>query len=191
MRTVQAGQPVADTERETVARMAAGDRLALADLYARYERPLLIYLRLLTPDPGLAEELLQDTLLAAWTGARGYAGQASVQGWLLGIARRRAHDALRRRALRLVDAGALEPVPSPEPEPEALALAQAEREELAAAIARLAPVHREVLVLAFVHELSYGDLAEVLGIPLGTVKSRLSNAKRALRARVRPDGTIR
>ena len=188
---MQAQQPAIEEERAVVARMAAGDRRALAELYARYERPLLAYLRLLTPDAGLAEELLQDTLLAAWTGARGYAGQASVQGWLLGIARRRAHDALRRRALRLVDAGALEPVPSPEPEPEALALAQAEREELAAAIARLAPVHREVLVLAFVHELSYGDLAEVLGIPLGTVKSRLSNAKRALRARVRPDGTIR
>ncbi len=184
-------RPVAEQERTVVARMAAGDRSALADLYARYERSLLAYLRLLSPDPGLVEELLQDTLLAAWTGAGGYAGQASVQGWLLGIARRRAHDVLRRRRLHLVGSAGLEALPAPDPEPEALALARADREELAAAVARLAPVHREVLVLTFVHELSYRDLAEVLGVPLGTVKSRLSNAKRALRALLRPDGSAR
>ena len=180
-------RPVAEPERAVVARMAAGDRRALADLYARYERPLLGYLRLLASDPGLVEELLQDTLLAAWTGADGYAGQASVQGWLLGIARRRAHDALRRRRLHVVGAAELESLPVPDPEPEALALARADREELAAAVDRLAPVHREVLVLTFVHELSYRDLAEVLGVPLGTVKSRLSNAKRALRPLLRPE----
>lgn len=178
-------EPVGEDERRVIARMAAGDRPALAELYARYERPLLAYLRLLKPDAGLAEELLQDTLLAAWTGAHGYAGQASVQGWLLGIARRRAHDTLRRRALRLADNSELEETPSAEPNPEDLLLAAAERDEVTAAIARLAPIHREVLVLTFVHELSYQDLAEVLGIPIGTVKSRLSHAKRAVRTLLR------
>jgi RNA polymerase sigma-70 factor (ECF subfamily) len=178
-------QPVVDEERTVVARMAAGDRQALADLYLRYQRPLLAYLRLHTMDAGLAEELLQDTLLAAWTGARRYAGRSSVQGWLFGIARRRAHDTLRRRSLRVIDSAELEMVVSSEPDPEDLALANAEREATAAAIARLAAIHREVLVLAFVHDLSYQDLAEVLGIPLGTVKSRLSHAKSALRERLR------
>ena len=161
--------------------MAAGDRAALAELYARYRRPLLAYLRLITADAGLAEELLQDTLLAAWTGAHGFAGRASVQGWLFGIARRRAHDTLRRRRLRLVDGSALEATPSSEPNPEDLLLADAERGELVVAIARIGQLHQEILVLTFVHDLSYQDLAEVLGIPMGTVKSRLSNAKRALR----------
>jgi RNA polymerase sigma factor (sigma-70 family) len=182
-------ESVASEEQNVVARMAAGDRRALADLYARYERPLLAYLRLLTPDAGLAEELLQDTLLAAWTGAHGYRGQASVQGWLFGIARRRAHDALRRRSLRLVEGDELATVASSDPDPEDAALIAAERDELTAAIARLAPIHREVLILTFVHELSYLDLAEALGIPIGTVKSRLSNAKQALRARLREKDT--
>ena len=168
--------------------MAAGDRRALADLYARYERPLRTYLRLLTPDPGLAEELLQDTLLAAWTGAHGYAGQASVQGWLLGIARRRAHDAQRRRALHLVDAAAWTRCPRPTPTRKRSCWPGPAR-RTGAAVARLAPVHREIFVLAFVHELSYQDLAGSWGFPLGTVKSRLSNAKRALRALLRPEDT--
>jgi RNA polymerase sigma-70 factor (ECF subfamily) len=180
-------RPAVEEEDTVVARMALGDRRALAELYARYERPLLTYLRHLTADPGLAEELLQDTLLAAWTGARGYTGQASVQGWLLGIARRRTHDTLRRRSFQLVDASALDPLPAPGPEPEDLLLVHAAQEEVAAAIDRLAPIHREILILTFVHELSYQDLAEVLGIPLGTVKSRLHQAKRAVRMMLRPD----
>ena len=184
-------QPVAAQEQGVVARMAAGDRHALADLYARYQRPLLTYLLLLSSDPGLVEELLQDTLLAAWTGAGGYTGQASVQGWLLGIARRREHDVLRRRHLHLVAWSEAEALPTSHPEPEAIALARIDREELAAAVDRLAPVHREVLILTFVHELSYQDLVEVLGVPLLTVKSRLSNAKRALRALMRPEESAR
>jgi len=180
-------QPILEEEATVVARMAQGDRCALAELYARYERPLLAYLRHLTADPGLAEELLQDTLLAAWTGAHGYGGKASVQGWLLGIARRRAHDTLRRRTFQVVDPSVVEPLVALDPEPEDLFLAQTAREELAAAVDGLAAIHREMLILTFVHELSYQDLAEVLDIPLGTVKSRLHQAKRALRARLRPE----
>ena len=74
-----------------------------------------------------------------------------------------------------------------DPEPEDLFLAQTAREELAAAVDGLAAIHREMLILTFVQELSYQDLAEVLDIPLGTVKSRLHQAKRALRARLRPE----
>ncbi|MFT4038606.1 MAG: sigma-70 family RNA polymerase sigma factor [Thermomicrobiales bacterium] len=184
-------QPFAGDEATVIVRMAAGDRAALAELYARHERALLAYLRLLTGDAGLAEELLQDTLLAAWTGAHAFAGRASVQGWLFGIARRRAHDTLRRRHLRLVDSTALETASSSEPNPEDLLLAEADRAEVTAAIARLGAIHQEILVLTFIHELSYLDLAEVLGIPLGTVKSRLNHAKRALREQLRPEGIRR
>ena len=76
----------------------------------------------------------------------------------------------------------LETLPDPDPEPESLALASAERDVLRAALTRLRPVHREVLVLNFVQELPYRDIAEVLGVPIGTVMSRLHHAKRALRS---------
>jgi RNA polymerase sigma-70 factor (ECF subfamily) len=174
--------PAPDDEWAVVARIAAGERAALAELYARHRGPLLVYLRSLLHDPGLAEEVFQDTLFAAWKGAAGYGRRASVRLWLFGIARRRAHDALRRHTVHAVDSALLDAVPAPEPEPESLAIVGAEREALHAALRRLSPHHREVLVLNFVQELPYRDIAAVLDVPIGTVMSRLHHAKRALRA---------
>ena len=176
--------PGSDTEWTVVARMAAGERAALSELYASHRGPLLAYLRSLVGDPGLAEEVLQDTLYAAWTGAAGYGQRSSVRVWLLGIARRRAHDAQRRCAIRIVMGDDLETLPTPDPEPESLALARAEIDQVRAAVARLRPMHREVLVLNFMQELPYRDIAAVLGVPIGTVMSRLHHAKRALRAEI-------
>lgn len=172
---------VADLEQRILDRIAHGDRNALAELYARYQAPIFRYLVQLVGDHGLAEEVLQDTLVAVWKGAASFEGRSTVQTWLIGIARRQAHNNLRRRALPLADASELEILATSEPEPEDAMLASIEREELAAAIRSLAPVHREALVLAFVNGLSYREMATVLEIPEGTVKSRLSNAKRALR----------
>lgn len=177
-----------EAEEMVVARMAAGERAALSELYASHRGPLLGYLRSFVDDPGLAEEVLQDTLYAAWTGAAAYGGRASVRAWLLGIARRRAHDALRRRAIRVVTGDVLESLPNPEPELESLALAGAEIERVRTALARLRPMHREVLVLNFMQELPYREIAVVLGIPIGTVMSRLHHAKRALRAAIESEG---
>ena len=173
---------------DLIARIALGDRGALEDLYETYRQPLLAYLRLLTSDSGLAEEILQDTLLAVWHGAGGYAPQSSPRGWLFGIARRRARDAMRRRTFCFVDVAALDTVPATDPDPEDAALATAAHEALTAAVARLSPLHRETLVLTFAHGLSHQELAETLGIPVGTVKSRLNAAKRAVRASLEAAG---
>ena len=75
----------------------------------------------------------------------------------------------------------LETVSAPDPEPEAALLAGIARDEIRQALYQLAPIHREILLLTFVHALSYAETADILGVPLGTVKSRLSNAKRSLR----------
>lgn len=174
-----------EQEQSVVARVAGGDRAALTELYERYRRPLLGYLLHLTPDRGLAEEILQDTVLAVWQSAQSYEGRASVRGWLFGIARRQAHNTLRRRGPSVVDPSFLNSMTTADPAPEEVALARATAEELAAAIERLAPIHREVLILTFAHGLSYQELGEVLDVPIGTVKSRLSNAKRSLRAVLR------
>ena len=172
-------------------RIARGDRQALSELYARHQQALFAYLLQLTPDYGLAEELLQDTLVAVWKSARSFEGRSSVLTWLIGIARRQAHNTLRQRKIPLADPTELACLPAPDLEPEASALAGVARDELAQAFRQLAPVHREVLLLMFVQELSYQETATALAIPVGTVKSRVSNARRALRALLERKGDIK
>lgn len=175
-------QPAQD-DCQLVKRIAAGDRQALTELYVRHKQPLFKYLLQLTPDHGLAEEILQDTLVAAWKSASSFEGRSTVRTWLIGIARRQAHNALRARCLPIVEESEAElaALPALDPQPEDIMLASATREKLVAAFKQLALVHREVLVLILVEELSYQEAATILEIPIGTIKSRLSNAKRVLR----------
>ena len=97
-----AEQPAID-EQQLMQRIAGGDREALTELYMSYRRPLFHYLLQLTPDYGLAEELLQDTLVAVWKSAHSFEGRSSVLTWLFGIARRQAHNTLRQRRLPVVN----------------------------------------------------------------------------------------
>ena len=174
-------QPAID-ERQLVQRIANGDREALAELYMNYRRSLFHYLLQLTPDYGLAEELLQDTLVAVWKSAQSFESRSSVLTWLIGIARRQAHNTLRLRKLPTIDESELAELTANEPELADFTLASVARDELATAFKQLTPLHREVLVLILVQELSYEETATLLQVPVGTVKSRLSNARRMLRS---------
>src|SRR5947208_8877124 len=136
-------QTVVD-DRQLLKRIAVGDRQALSELYVRYQRPLFNYLLQLTPDYGLAEELLQDTLIAVWKSARSFEGRSSVLTWLIGIARRQAHNTLRQRKLPLAQEAELAELADTEPDPQDFTLASVARSELVEAFQQLAPVHREV-----------------------------------------------
>jgi RNA polymerase sigma factor (sigma-70 family) len=173
-----------DDDSALLARLAAGEREAIDRLYGRYGRPLYAFVCDVVGDPGLAEEIVQDTFVAAWRGARGFEGRSSVSSWLFAIARRQARDRQRRTGPELAPVEDLAVVPASDPEPEAAAVASATRAELAGALASLPGHHREVLILAFVAELGGSDIASVLGIPEGTVKSRMHAARRALRERL-------
>jgi RNA polymerase sigma factor (sigma-70 family) len=175
-------EEAADSDLQLVKAVALGDRQALSDLYRRYSGPLLYYLSHFTSDRGVAEELLQDTLVAVWKNSGSYRGEASVQAWLFGIARRRACKRLRRVEPPRAEATELLDVPAPDLEPEMALLASVARNEIVAALEQLAPIHREVLLLTFVHGLAYAETSEILGVPVGTIKSRLCNARRSLRA---------
>ena len=184
MGRVDEERPV-DRDRLVLERVAAGERAALEEVYARFGGALFRYLLTLAPDRRVAEEILQDTLVAVWRGAGTYRGRSSVRSWLFGIARRQAHNTLRRRGPSLAPEDDLRSYPSPESGPEDALLTGTRREELMMLVGQLSPVHREVLALFFFHELSYEETAGVLGVPVGTVKSRLSNAKKAMRTLMR------
>ena len=172
-------------------RIAAGDRAALSKLYGRHGQVLLAQLNLVVGEPTLAEEILQDTMLAVWRGAKSFRGDSGVRSWLIAIARRQARDRLRRHRFRVVDVGALAEVPGVDAGPELQALGRAELSEVTSAIGLLAPAHREVLGLVFGTGLTLKEVAEILEIPLGTVKTRLRAARVALNRAVEAKGEKR
>ena len=166
---------------ELLQHVAMGDQAALDPLYTRHAAVLLRYLRQLTRDTLEAEEILQDTFVAAWTSAKRFEERSTVRTWLFSIARRQWRDRHRRHALDLAPDADLDQLTDPAPTPDENALAAVASEELSALVERLSPAHRDVLALAFVDELSYAEIAQVLDVPVGTVKSRLNHAKQALK----------
>lgn len=161
-------------------RVAAGDAGALAELYRRHGQVVLSQVLFVVDDRALGEEIVQDTMLAVWRQAATFRGESRVRSWMIAIARRQARDRLRRHRLREVEDTALVNQPSPGAGPELVALERADVAEVAAAIQTLGRAHREVLGLVFAAELTMAEVAEILEIPIGTVKSRLAAARTAL-----------
>jgi RNA polymerase sigma-70 factor, ECF subfamily len=186
-----ASESTEQDEVRLLRRITAGDQGAMAEFYRQHGRVVLAQILLVVGDQAAAEEILQDTMLAIWRGAGSFRGESSVRSWVIAIARRQARDRLRRRRLWLVDDAFLAERPSTEPGPELVALERAEITGIADAIRALAPAHREVLALAFGSGLSLPEVASVLGIPLGTVKSRLSAARAALGRKLNEKGQTR
>ena len=173
---------VADRDRELVDRLAARDERALREIYATYGRRLLAYAARVTGTVERAEEVVQDSILAAWAKPRSYRGDGSVLSWLLGIVRRRALSAVRRRQPAIADLDVAREIGSPEATPQAECEARERALVLRQALARLSPDHREVLDLVFYQGLDLAEVAAVCRCPVGTVKSRLHYAKTRLRS---------
>jgi RNA polymerase sigma-70 factor, ECF subfamily len=161
-------------------RISQGDEDAMASFYREHGQAVFAQVQLVVGERVLAEEIVQDTLFAVWRGAGSFRGESSVRSWVIAIARRRTRDRLRSRRLRVVDQAFLADQPGSGPSTEVMALDRAELAEVKDAIRQLARGHREVLGLAFGSGLSLPEVADVLEIPLGTVKSRLAAARNAL-----------
>jgi RNA polymerase sigma-70 factor (ECF subfamily) len=160
-----------------VVRCQAGDRAAFAELVAAHQQRLFYFLRKMLGDRHTAEDALQDVWLAVFGDLPGLADPGAFVAWLYRIARHRVLRELRKRRRPL---GSIEGHDFPvEAAPEEAFSADAE--EVHAALDELAPEHREVLLLRFIEEMSYQEMASVLGCRLGTVRSRLHYAKGALR----------
>lgn len=172
---------LADEDERLARRIAAGDRAALEELYARYRRPLFGFLMGIAPDAATAEEILQDTLVAVWQGAAGFEGRATFRQWLFAVARRQAYNAVRRRRLPWADPDEVAVAVASGPSPETEVLTGVALEDLATRIRSLPQGQREVLVLTLVEGFSYEEAAGILDVPVGTVRSRLNTARRTLR----------
>jgi RNA polymerase sigma-70 factor, ECF subfamily len=189
--TLTASPGPACDDAQLLRRIGQGDESAMAAFYREHGRVVLAQVLLVAGERVVAEEIVQDTMLAVWRGAGSFRGESSVRSWVIAIARRQTRDRLRGRRLRVVDDAFLADQPGSGPGPEVMALDRAELAEVMGAIRELAPHHREVLGLVFGSGLSLPEVAGVLEIPVGTVKSRLNAARTALSRELNEKGQNR
>jgi RNA polymerase sigma-70 factor (ECF subfamily) len=184
--------PTGPTDEQLLAGLAAGRLEALDALYERYKTMAYGIARRITADDALAEDVVQDAFLGAWRGADRYvAGRGSVKTWLLSIVHHRAIDAVRRRRqtteLPAEEDGKATPAPLTNPDVWGEVSAGIDREQVNAAVSTLPDAQREALELAYWAGLSQSEIADRLGVPLGTVKSRVRLALVALRRELGAD----
>jgi RNA polymerase sigma-70 factor, ECF subfamily len=155
---------------------------AFRELYQTYGPRVKAYMMRKGADAGTAEDLAQETLLTVWRKAALYAGdKGSMTTWVFAIARNLRIDRLRREVPwqelpegRLAEA-------SSEPLPDEAMTEKEQKERVQAALAELPPEQKEVVSLAYLEGFSHSEIAERLGLPLGTVKSRMRIAYQKIR----------
>mgnify|MGYP006293881089 CR=1 FL=1 len=178
-----------DDEPQLIERAKAGDAAAAGEIVERYQRRIYTLCVRVLGDADAAEELTQETLIKALTGLEQFDGRASLSTWLHRIATNACYSRLRsdrvrsRNRVSWPESGEPEGPRSVQRAEETLDARQ-RRRQVTAALDRINPEHRIVLVLRDVQGLEYEQVAEVLGVPVGTVKSRLFRARSALRSAV-------
>lgn len=166
-------------DTDLVSAAADGDRTALELLYRRHAPWLLLRLQRRCADPGLVDEVVQDTFVAVWRGAGRYDGRGEVAAWIWGIGVRRLVDALRRRphGIQLP----VSPAAEVDLSAEERVLLGVEYGDLAGALDRLSPELHAVVQATVLDGLTTGEASRLLGIPQGTVKTRMMRARAQLR----------
>ena len=165
-----------DADLALLRRIADREEAALEALYQRYGPELLSALTLMLYDQAAAEDALQVVMLTVWRKASTFRGESAVATWLHAIARRQAMSANRKvsHTLPIPDENVLMADAPDENDP-------SDHEALRAALSRLPNIERRAIDLIYAQELTIAQAADRLGIPVNTVKSRLSRARQALR----------
>jgi len=167
-------------ELALLAGVRRGRRADFDALYRLYHPRLWRFLAHLMRQPEAIEEALNDTMLVVWQRADSFDGRSKLSTWIFGIAYRKGLKTLSRQDLPLDDDDMPETAdPGAGPEQQ-LNLVQL-RGRLKGAMAELSPEHRAVVELCYFHDMAYGEIAEVVGCPQETVKTRMFYARRRLR----------
>ncbi len=185
-------QALGSIETELVVQARSGVAEAREELARRYREPAYLLGLQLTGNREDALDVAQDALLRFFATLDRFQEERPVRPYLLRIVRNRAMDLWRRRRIRRaesLDAGELpRQIADKRPGPEETTRRSELRRRVWRAVSDLAPAKREILVLRDYHDLAYAEIAKVLGIPIGTVMSRLHAARKALREILAADG---
>jgi RNA polymerase sigma-70 factor (ECF subfamily) len=178
---VPAALPVpAPSDEALIARIATGDKLAMRALFARHHLRIYRFALRLVREREAAEDIISEVFLEVWRHAATFGERAKVSTWLLAIARFKGLSRLRRRGEAPLDEHTAAALVDPDNDPE-LAIRKQERSDiLRRCLARLSPAHREIVDLVYYQDLAISQVAEVVGIPENTVKTRMFHARKQL-----------
>jgi len=180
-------------ERLWLDQARSGDQAAFAKLVEAYQRPVYNLAYRMLGNAAEAEEATQETFVRTYTKLHTYQPDRKLVSWVLSIASHYCIDRLRRRRinwLSLDDELVASVLPSRQPNPEEFALRREARDEIQDCIATLEPAYRTPLILRYWHGLSYEEIAEVMGISVSAVKSRLHRARLQIAGRAQTHPAI-
>jgi len=174
-----------------IARIATGDRDAMRALYLKHHVRVYRFVMRLVRNQTTAEDVISDVFLDVWRQAGSFEGRSAVSTWLLAIARFKALSVLRRKPEEeLNDTGAAA-VPDPTDDPELAVQKMDTSQILRECLSALSREHREVIDLVYYHEKSVEEVAEIVGIPEATVKTRMFYARKKLSSLLKSAGIDR
>ena len=190
MQTARGSGPEPD-DAALVEEITRGQTSALEALYQRYGVVCYRLARQITANHALAEDAVQDAFVAVWRFPGSYTrGRGSVRSWLLGMTHHKAVDQVRRESAeqRRANHRASEAAtdPAPDNDPASIAWSEIQAAEIRSALTELPEAQRQALTLAYFGGYTQSQIAELTGVPLGTVKTRTLAAMRKLRLRLSP-----
>jgi len=163
-----------------IGRIATGDRLAMQVLFARHHVRIYRFVLRLVRDESVAEDLISEVFLDVWRQAGRFEGRSQVSTWLLAIARFKALSALRRRPDEELDEETAEAIEDPSDDPEVALDKKDKSAAIRKCLEKLSAEHREIIDLVYYHEKSVEEVAQIVGIPENTVKTRMFYARKRL-----------
>ena len=168
-----------DPHAQLLTKIGAGDRQALAQLYRALEKPVFRFILSRLNDPFESADILHDVFIEVWHSASRFEGRSKVQTWIFGIAYRKVIDQHRRRGRVHVTDDIPDSIDD-SADAEACMVAGQEADHVRHCLGTLGEDHRSTITLAFYQDMAYAEIAEVTGVPEGTVKTRVFHAKKLL-----------
>jgi RNA polymerase sigma-70 factor (ECF subfamily) len=181
----------ATSDEVLIGRIANSDRLAMQVLFARHHVRVFRFMLRLVRDDAAAEDLVSEVFLDVWRQAGKFEGRAAVSTWLLAIARFKALSMLRRRPEQELDEEKAEAIEDGADTPDVTLEKKEKSEVLRKCLTSLTAEHREIVDLVYYHEKSVEEVAEIVGIPEATVKTRMFYARKKLAELLKAQGIER
>jgi RNA polymerase sigma-70 factor (ECF subfamily) len=178
-----------NSDEALIAKIASGNRLAMQVLYARHHTRVYRFILRLVGNDAFAEDLTSEVFLSVWRQAHRFEARSAVTTWLLAIARYKAIAELRRRPMVSPDDENAD-ISDPADDPEVTLQGKRRAEILRRCLTQLTPEHREIIDLVYYHEKSVQEVAEIIGIPGNTVKTRMFYARKKLSELLQLQGIV-